>query len=267
MVCPLGIIDSADEAHLPQVQEANAPRCVDCGHCEVSCPAEALKLNLASDEACDQIIEPGKIAPESLGIYLRSRRSVRRFIHQNVEKEKIEQVLDIARYAASGGNMQPVQWLVIYDEKEVQRLAGLTIDWMRHLSESKNNPLSAYADQLIAAWEQGIDPICRSAPHLLIAHIPEDRPIAPVDAIIALTHFDIAAPAFGLGTCWAGFLSLGAASWEPLQRALALPPGRIFAYAMMFGYPQYRTYRIPRRNPVHVTWRQETDNGGITWKK
>jgi nitroreductase len=151
-------------------------------------------------------------------------------------------------------NSRPVQWFVVYDEKEVQRLAELTIDWMRYISGSKT-PLSAYAARLVAAWERGIDPICWNAPHLLIAHIPENSLTAPTDAIIALTHFDIAAPAFGVGTCWAGFLSAAARSWKPMHEALALPAGRAVAYVMLFGYPQYKTYRIPRRNPVKIIWR------------
>ena len=66
----------------------------------------------------------------------------------------------------------------------------------------------------------------RGAPHLVIAHIPENNPVASVDAIIALTHFDLTAPAFGVGTCWAGFLSMAATVYEPLQKVIALPPGR-----------------------------------------
>ena len=89
----------------------------------------------------------------------------------------------------------------------------------------------------------------------MIAHIPEGNPVASVDALIALTHFDIAAPAFGIGTCWAGFLSMAAAAYEPLQRALALPAGRRYSYSLMFGYPQYKTYGIPRRKPLQVEWR------------
>jgi nitroreductase len=37
-----------------------------------------------------------------------------------------------------------------------------------------------------------------------------------VDAIMALTHTDIAAPAFGVGMCWAGFLAIADQTWEPL---------------------------------------------------
>ena len=48
---------------------------------------------------------------------------------------------------------------------------------------------------------------------------------------------------------------MAAAAYEPLQEALALPVGRTYACSLMFGHPQYKTYGIPRRNPVQVTWR------------
>ncbi|WP_226990608.1 hypothetical protein [Methanosarcina acetivorans] len=80
--------------------------------------------------------------------------------------------------------------------------------------------MSGLAPTIISVWEQGHDIICRAAPHLLLAHIPKENPVAPVDAIIVLTHFDIAAPAFGIGTRWAGFVAMAAASYEPLQKSL-----------------------------------------------
>ncbi len=253
-ICPLEFTFEADETMLPQALEKLAPFCLNCGHCEIACPAGALTLNFALDEKSDNAAELDSISPDRLGTYLKSRRSVRHFTPQRVEKEKIEHMLDIARYAASGCNSQPVSWIVIYDRQEVHKLAGLTIDWMRHLYESRD-PMGTASHPLIAAWERGVDAICWNAPHLLIAHIPENHMSAPTDGIIALTHFDIAAPSFGVGTCWAGFLTAAARIWKPLQEALALPQGRMISYAMMFGYPQHKTYRIPRRNPVQITWR------------
>jgi len=38
------------------------------------------------------------------------------------------------------------------------------------------------------------DPICRGAPHLVIAHGRKDNPAGFTDAVIALTHLDLAAP-------------------------------------------------------------------------
>lgn len=252
-VCPSGIIGPADEAHYPQVQELNVSRCLYCGHCEAFCPSQALLLNLRPDEKVPLPADAGTISQEDIAFFLKKRRSVRHFTRDPVPREKILEVLDIARYAASGNNGQPVQWLVVHDPEKVRKIAGLTIEWMRSLLNT-SHPMSGFVPMLISEWEQEYDIICRGAPHLLFAHIPEDNPVAPIDAIIALTHFDIAAPAFGIGTCWAGFVAAAAMSYEPLQKELSLPAGRKTAYAMMFGNPQYKIYGIPRRKPLEVMW-------------
>ena len=91
------------------------------------------------------------IAPEDLGVYLKKRRSVRHFTKDPVPKEKILEVLDIARYAASAGNRQTVQWLIVYDPMTAWEIAGLTIDWMKTLL-SGNHPMRGHLPMLIAAW-------------------------------------------------------------------------------------------------------------------
>ncbi|HWQ47572.1 MAG TPA: nitroreductase family protein [Methanosarcina sp.] len=253
-MCSSGIINLEDESNLPQVQDENVSRCLYCGHCEAFCPSQALVLNLRPEEKVHLLPDFGTIAPEDIGYYIKKRRSIRHFTKQPVPKEKILEVLDIARYAASGGNGQPVEWLVIYDSKKVRKIAELTMEWIKTLLNTPH-PMSGYVPILISAWEQGNDVICRDAPHLLFAHIPEENQIAPIDAIIALTHFDIAAPAFGIGTCWAGFVAAASMFYEPLQKELGLPEGRKSAYAMMFGNPQYKVYGIPRRKPLEVMWK------------
>jgi len=251
--CTMGLIDPADENTLPNVQDAKAGMCIRCGHCEVSCPSQALLLNDRPGELVPLPAGAGTIAPDEMGYYLRKRRSVRNFTKDPVPEEKILELLDIARYAASAGNGQPVEWIVVHDPERVKKIAGLTIGWMKTLVNA-NHPMSGYIPVLVGAWERGNDVICRGAPHLLIATIPEGNPMAQTDAIIALTHFDVAAPAFGIGTCWAGFVAMAALSSEPLQKELGISAGRKSAYAMMFGNPQYKVYGIPRRKPLAVTW-------------
>lgn len=253
VVCTSRIVDPADETTLPKVPDAKAARCLRCGHCEVFCPSQALILNDRPDEKVRLPIGAGTIAPEDIGYYLRKRRSVRHFTKDPVPKEKILEILDIARYAASGGNMQQVEWTIVLDKKRVQTIAGMTVEWMKTLLNS-NHPMSGYVPGLIGAWENGNDVICRGAPHLVFAHVPEGNPIASVDAIIALTHFDIVAPAHGIGVCWAGFVAAAAREYPPLKQYIGLPAGRTSAYAMMFGNPQYGIYGIPRRKPLNVTW-------------
>ncbi len=157
--------------NLPRVKDEKAGMCIGCCHCEVSCPSQSLILNVRPDERVSLKTGGGMLAPEDLGIYLEKRRTVRHYTKEPVPREKIEAVLDIARYAASGGNTQTVQWLVIYDPVEVHRLAGLTVDWMR-LIMNTGHPMSGYVPSMIAAWERGYDQICSGAPHLTIAHSP-----------------------------------------------------------------------------------------------
>ena len=252
-VCPMGIVSPPTPDALPSVKDEAAARCIRCGHCEAFCPTQALLLNFRPDEKTPLPPGAGSLSPSDLIPYLKKRRSIRRFTPDPIPRDQILSLLDAARYAASGGNGQPVQWLVLSGPSRIRNVAALTIDWMRTLVGSPH-PLAAYVPALLAGWQAGHDVICLNAPHLLFAHIPHHIPIANVDAIIALTHVDIAAPALGIGTCWAGFVSAAAAAHPPLQDELALPAGRKPAYAMMLGHPRFLPAAIPRRNPLAVAW-------------
>ena len=151
---------------------------------------------------------------------------LRHFNGDPIPREKILAILDIARYAVLGGNSQPVKWLVVHDPERVKKIAPLTVESMKSL-QNTGHPMADYVPVLLSAWGRGEDVICRNAPHLLFAIIPDGNPIAPVDAIIALTHVDIAAPAYGVGTFWAGFVAEAAAFYPPLQKELGLPAGFI----------------------------------------
>ncbi|PWR73811.1 nitroreductase family protein [Methanospirillum lacunae] len=252
-ICPMGIIHSSLDGEIPFVAESQAAWCVSCGQCSSFCPTGALTLEKDQGLTPEPAWNGNGLSPELLVSYLKSRRSIRNFKNEPVSRETIEALLDVARYAASGGNGQPVQWLIIHDPEKVQKVAKAVIDWMRTLVGS-NHPLSKYIPILITGWENGLDPICRNAPHLLIPHIPEEIPIAHVDGIIALTHVDIAAPAFGVGTCWGGFVALASQESSEIRDIYALPAGRKPLYAMMFGYPKYRSASIPTRNKAVITW-------------
>ena len=250
-VCPGKIIEPARGAAFPFVPTEKEGQCLSCGQCEAFCPTGAL---VQGGRAGTTPASPaGALSADQLGLYMKSRRSVRQYRPDPVPRETIEALLEIARYAPSGGNGQPVEWLVVHDPGEVRKLAGLVVDWMRSLVGS-GHPMSGYAPYLVDAWDSGADPICRGAPHLLISHVPEGNPMAPTDAIIALAHVDLAAPSFGLGTCWAGFVAMSL-EYAPLREFYGLPEGRVPTYAMMFGYPRYRPQQVPGRKPLRVIWR------------
>ena len=184
---------------------------------------------------------------------MRVRRSVRSFRDKPVPRDELARLLDVARYAPSGSNRQPVSWLVVYDTAEVKRLAGMVEDSVLY-SASQQVPAAATATvrQMERARQRGLDLICRGAPHLVVAHTPKG---AGNNGVIALTYLELAAYSLGLGACWGGFFTGAAQGWGPLQQALGLPEGHVVCGAMLVGYPKYRYRRIPVRNEARVTWR------------
>lgn len=252
-VCVTGIIDKTTDTNYPIIPEEKSVYCLKCGHCESFCPQQALCLDFILDEKNVTTSSEGQIEPEALSLYIKKRRSIRHFSSKTVDKELISKVIDVTRYAASGGNSQPVKWLVVLEPAKVNQIASLTIDWMR-IIQNTSHPLAEYVPLVISTWDGGLDLICHNAPHLLFAHIPVESSEDPTEAIIALTHFDIAAPSFGLGTCWAGFVKMAVDDYEPLQKLLAIPEGRKATCPILFGYSKFKSMSIPRRNSADITW-------------
>ena len=179
---------------------------------------------------------------------------MRVYKEQPVEREKLAKLIDIARYAPSGHNGQPVEWLVITDKNEVKQLAELTADWLRWLIKEQPQLASALqAKRVVSGWDSGLDTISRNAPHLIVAHANKD--MLARDFQIALEYLELAAFSQGLGACWAGYMQGAAAFYPPMVEALKLPEGHQSYGAMLVGYPAHKLARIPLRKKPKIIWR------------
>ena len=252
-VCPRKIIYMDNNIPTPTPNAENI--CINCGHCVAVCPHGALSLEKMPLEQCPDLQENLKISTKQAEQFLKNRRSIRNFKSEPVEKEKIEKLIDIARYAPSGLNLQPVRWLVLQDIAEVKRLSGVVIDWMNQTIK-ENSPLASFLhmDAIIAAWGKRIDLISRNAPHLIITYGLTANQTAPQSCTIALTHLELAASAANIGACWAGYISLAASMFPPMQEALGLRSREKCMGAMLIGYPKFEYKRIPLRNEAQIKW-------------
>ncbi len=254
--CPLRLLEMKDASSTPTPVEMAEQFCIRCGHCVAVCPHGAFSLTEMKTEDCPPVKGNMFLGIDQVEHFLRSRRSIRTYLDKEIERDKLDKLINIARYAPTGSNSQQVKWLAVGSRTGVREMAGLVADLIRHMIAEKHPMTERYRmPGMVKAWESGLDPICRNAPGLVIAHAPKDYAMAQTDSAIALTFLDLAAPSFGLGTCWAGFFMMAASHWPPLQRALALPEGHACFGAMMIGYTKYKYHRLPLRKEADISWR------------
>jgi nitroreductase/NAD-dependent dihydropyrimidine dehydrogenase PreA subunit len=254
--CPRAIIRLKDKESYPQLVPGSETSCLACGHCVAVCPHGALNHKWVPLEDCPSIQKELGINEAQVTQFLRSRRSIRSFKDQPVEKEKIQRLIEIARYAPTASNTQLIEWLVFNGRDTIRAFAEMAVGWAQAVLEKEpgaaKNP---YIPGIVMAWDAGYDAVLRGAPALIVASAPKQDLNGTVNLTLALSYLELAAPGLGLGTCWAGLLKGALLSWPPLQKAVGLPEGHSHFYPMMLGYPRAKYFRLPERKPPKITWK------------
>jgi nitroreductase len=149
----------------------------------------------------------------SLKEIITNRRSIRSYLSDEIENEKIDYVIDAFRKAPSAKNLQP--WKLVIVKDRVKR---------KDLSIASNN-------QAFLA----------EAPVLIVACAKEDEAYGvmggymnsyPIDVAIALEHLILAATEVGLGTCW-----IGAFKEKLVKDILGVPENVRVVALTPLGYP------------------------------
>jgi nitroreductase/NAD-dependent dihydropyrimidine dehydrogenase PreA subunit len=253
--CPTAIIRVKKNETYPEIKPNAEQSCLICGHCVAVCPHGALSHSQIPFEQCLSIKKELVINREQADQFLRSRRSIRVYKDRPVEKDRIRNLIEIARYAPTGSNTQLVEWQVFTDSAKIKEIARLTVDFMR--SEIKKEPESlrtSYMPLVVAAWDAGYDAVLRNAPALIVASTPKIAGNGMVDLTLALSYLELAALPMGLGTCWAGLLQGVLRSWPPLKEALGIPEDHPHHYPLMLGYPKFKYQRLPERKAPKIKW-------------
>ncbi|MTI79542.1 MAG: 4Fe-4S dicluster domain-containing protein [Firmicutes bacterium] len=247
-ICPIGLEMGQDGPKLNY-----AASCIKCGHCVAVCPQgsldhEMVPINKQVSLGNNQVLDS-----ETAGRFLRSRRSIRKYKNEAVPKEEMLKLLDIARFAPSGGNSQGLSYIVVTDKELLTKLSEATLKWMEE-QINKGGALSKTYKGIVQ--KTGQDLILRDAPALVIATAPKNFPIGRDNARYSLAYVELYAPTLGLGSCWAGFFEMCAASGYPeIYQLLDIAEDTTVTGAVMVGYPQYKYYRLVDRNPLQVSWR------------
>lgn len=252
-LCPAKIIKFKKGSY-PAVAPKTEERCIKCGQCVCFCPTGAAHLSFQTEEERVSVRAESIPRGEAAEIFLRSRRSIRRFKDQSLDDELVRRILESTRFAPSASNSQPVRWIVTRKRETLLELGLVTAAHFINSpdgDEARQQHLAAVASAQI----KGRDIIFRGAPQLALAVVKRSYHY-PEDAAIALTYFELAAHALGIGCCWAGYFTSAARTSPALWKALNLKSDELVVGGQMFGWPKEPPLAkiLPPRRAIDLSW-------------
>lgn len=176
---------------------------------------------------------------------MKTRFSSRKYKADPVEKEKLEAILEAAKYAATGHNMQAWHFTVITSEeakKELLEAVGPEPEDFKRLAPKG------------AAWPFPSDFF--GAPVVIMISYDPKAPWPEAGAFLAAGNIMNAANALGLSACGLTVYSNDVFRTEETSgnKAKFIPEGYQLYLSMVLGYPEVvPSMRPPRRENVE-TW-------------
>ncbi|RJX36045.1 MAG: 4Fe-4S dicluster domain-containing protein [Desulfurivibrio sp.] len=248
--CPAGVI-TLDE--FPKITDEQA--CIQCQHCLAVCPTAAISI-LGKNPDESEPLAGNMPDPARLGTLIKGRRTIRRYKEEELPPELIDELLDIACHAPTGVNARGVLFSVVKERAVMNSLRAEVMARLAGLKDAGQLPegfIGQYLGRAVKAWqESGKDIIFRGAPHLLVTSAPQDAPCPVQDTHIALTTFQLMAHARGVGTVWDGLFMMVLSLCPDLIPRLGIPEEHTLGYAMAFGRPAVEFHRTVQHGPARV---------------
>lgn len=143
---------------------------------------------------------------------IRKRRTIRKYLQKAVPEEALLKCVDAARVSPSGGNLQPLRYVIVNDPKLLKQVFS-TLSWAVYLPD--------YC------------PTEEEMPRAYIVILLDKNGRTPIhDASIAAMSISVVAYDEGLGSC-----ILGSVDREKLREILKVPEGLAVALVVALGYP------------------------------
>lgn len=148
---------------------------------------------------------------------LLDRRSIRKFQQKPVPKKLIEKAIDIARHAPSAKNLQPWQFIVVYNREKIVEMSKAG---------------------------RGASPLSRAPVAIAVVADPQTSPITYlVDGAIASTYLWLALHALGLGAVWINSLR-----YDTYYDILGVDRDKVIVSVFAVGYPAEQPSTRPRKD-------------------
>lgn len=174
---------------------------------------------------------------------MKKRFTSRNFLPTPVEKEKIEAILDAAKYAPNGGGAQPWHFTVIQSDEGKELL----------LKAAGTNPPPDFPDG--PTWPFQAD-FCGAPVIIMVSVKTEGVRFPTVSATLAAENIVIAAASFGLSTLWSSAFSYDVFRDKEACKVKdkLIPQGNTLVATLFMGYPEKTPESRPPRREGVETW-------------
>jgi nitroreductase len=164
------------------------------------------------------------------------RRSVRYFKHQKIPDHIIDEFLDVANNAPSGGNIQPLSIILVQDDDNKRKLSNAVEEqpWVRNAPLSMIFCIDFYR---LKKWANMSDASFlgeKSFSHFLIAY---------ADIMCAAQNVAILAESHGLGSVYVGSIQ---SAVDSVRDYFSIPKYVIPMMILSIGYPESIPKCIPK---------------------
>jgi nitroreductase len=197
---------------------------------------------------------------ETLLTLIKKRRTIRKYKSISIPDEYIESVIEAARWAPSGANAQPWEFIVVEREETKKKMLGSLMGTGEVIRREKPaSPWQSLAPRLF------IDP-----PVLIVVcgdpRLSEAYPLGEVREEIftsslaaAIQNIHLAATALGLeGSTW---ITVGPLAGVRLKELLGIPQVLKVRAVLPLGYPAHRPKPPFRRRVDDILHRDKYDMG------
>lgn len=148
---------------------------------------------------------------------IRKRRTIRRYKQKPVEDKLLLELIDAARLAPSGGNMQQLRYIAVRNPENVRKVFSQTA-WGGSVRPRRSPEWLKDAPSAFIA----VTAASESLKNLKLIH---------ADAGAAIQNILLRAVELGLGTCWIGSFK------EEVNTILELGGDTAVVYLVAVGYP------------------------------
>ncbi|HUV82581.1 MAG TPA: nitroreductase family protein [archaeon] len=182
---------------------------------------------------------------------IKTRRCVREYTEEPISDEDIEFLIDCARYAPTGFNMQPWSFIVITNKDIMRKISEHGKRALVPMIEPMKNSSQKVNDFLIFLKTEGTD-MFYNAPVMVLILGNKNALTTDYDCSMAAQTMMLAAHSKGIGSCWIGGVQ-PALMDEDLLRELGGREGYKAVAPLIFGYAKGET-PMPEKNKPEVIW-------------